>query len=52
MPEIPRPTGGATAPALEPGAEFAGYTVIRFDTDEDGWEQTIAAYPYVFGEGR
>jgi len=29
-----------------------GYSVIRFDTDEDGWEQTVREHAYVFGEGR
>ena len=27
----------------------AGYSVIRFDTDRDGWDAIIEKYPWVFG---
>ena len=31
----------------------SGYTVIRFTHDDEaGWDELIAKYPYIFGEGR
>ena len=36
---------------LDQRLEDAGFTVVRFDTDEKSWERIVAKYSWIFGQG-